>query len=143
MAFSFGNMKKRQLRSLQHFNEIHSSIKFTAEWSQTSINFLDVTISIISGKARTDFYIQPTDSHQHLHSSSCHPHNYKKAIPQSKPRLDRICSVPNSFIRRCKALDKWLIEKGYNKQQVRKQILRAGFSRDYLLGRENTREDLI
>ena len=28
----------------EHLNEKHPIIKFTAEWSQTSINFLDVTV---------------------------------------------------------------------------------------------------
>ena len=30
---------------LDKINEVHSTIKFTAEWSKTSINFLDVTVS--------------------------------------------------------------------------------------------------
>ena len=28
-------------------NKVHPSIKFTAEWSKTSINFLHVTVSLI------------------------------------------------------------------------------------------------
>ena len=49
-------------------NEKHPPTKFTAEWSQTSINFLDVTVSIID-EVITDLYVKPTDSHQYLHSS--------------------------------------------------------------------------
>ena len=37
---------------IEHLNEKHPTIKFTAEWSQTSINFLDVTI--IDGKVTTN-----------------------------------------------------------------------------------------
>ena len=29
-----------------NINKMHPTIKFTADWSKTSINFLDVTVSI-------------------------------------------------------------------------------------------------
>ena len=36
-------------------------------------------------------YVKPTDSHQYLHSSPCHPDHFKKGIPYSQAlRLDRI-----------------------------------------------------
>ena len=128
---------------IEHLNEKHPTIKFAAEWSKTLINFLDVTVSLVGGNITTDLYVKPTDSHQYLHSASCHPYHCKKGIPYSQAlRLNRICSDPNSFDRRCNDLEKWLIEKGYSEREVRKQILRArGFSRDSLLDRENTREE--
>ena len=42
-SFSFGNMEKRNF--IKHLNEKHPTIKFTAEWSQTSINFLNVSFN--------------------------------------------------------------------------------------------------
>ena len=30
---------------IEEVNKVHPTIKFTAEWSKTSINFLDVTVS--------------------------------------------------------------------------------------------------
>ena len=84
-----------------------------------------------------------TDIHQYLHYSSCHPYHCNKGIQYSQALpLDRICSDPISFDRRCNDLEKWLIERGYSEREVRKQILRArGFSRDSLLERENIREE--
>ena len=80
---------------IEHLNEKHPTIKFTAEWSQTSINFLDVTVSLIGTKATTDLYAKPTDSHQYLHSSSCHLYHYKKGTSYSQALcLNRICSDP-------------------------------------------------
>ena len=35
---------------IEHLNEKHRTIKFTAEWSQTSINVLDVAVSFIVEK---------------------------------------------------------------------------------------------
>ena len=124
-------------------NEKHPTIKFTAEWPQTSINFLDDSVSFRDGKITTDLYVKAKDSHQYLHSSSCHPYHCKKGIPSNQAlRLNRTCSDPISSDRRCNDLQKWLIERGYNEREARKQILRArGFSRDSLLDRENIREE--
>ena len=105
----FWNLEKR---FIEYLNEKHPTIKFTAEWSQTSINFLDVSVSFTDGKITTDLYVKATDSHQYLHSSSCHPYHCKKGIPYSQAlRLNRICSDPISFDRRCNDLEKWLIER--------------------------------
>ena len=52
--------------------------KFTAEWSRSQINFLDATVYLANGKIKTDLYVKPTDTHQSLHSSSCHPYHCKK-----------------------------------------------------------------
>ena len=62
-------------------NKKHPTIKFTAEWSKTKINFLDVTVSLENGKIKTDLNVKSTDTYQHLHSSSCHPYHCKKGIP--------------------------------------------------------------
>ena len=128
---------------IEYFNEKHPTIKFTAEWSQTSTNFLDVLVSFTDGKITTDLYVKVTDSHQYLHSFSCHSYHGKKGIPYSQAlRLNRICSDPISFDRRSNDLEKWLIERGYSEREVLKQILRArGFSRDSQLDRENIREE--
>ena len=39
---------------IDKINKAHPTIKFTAEWSKTSINFLDVTVSLIEGVIETD-----------------------------------------------------------------------------------------
>ena len=99
--FLWENGEEKLKEFIEHLNEKHPTIKFTAEWSQTSINFLDVTASLIGGKVTTD-------SHQYLHSCSCHPYHCKKGIPYSQAlRLKRICSDPSSFDTRCNDLEKW------------------------------------
>ena len=90
-------------------NKRHPTIKFTAEWSKTQINFLDVSVSLENGKIKADLYVKPTDTHQYLHSSSCNPYCCKKGIPYSQAlRLNRICSDSTSFDRRCNDLERWL-----------------------------------
>ena len=141
--FLWEHGEKKLKEFIEHLNEENPTIKFTTEWSQTSINFLDVTVSLIGEKVTTDLYVKSTDSHQCLHSSSCHPWNCKKKIAFSQAlRLNKIYSDPSSFDRRCNDLEKWLIEMGYSEREFQKQIIRvSGFSRDSLLDRENTREE--
>ena len=62
---------------------MHPTIKFTADWSKTSINFLDVTVSFTEGIIETDLYVKCTDSHKYLPPSSCYPFYCKKGIPYS------------------------------------------------------------
>ena len=49
--FFFGNMEKELI---EHLNEKHPTVKFKPAWSQTTINFLDITVSLIDGKVTTD-----------------------------------------------------------------------------------------
>ena len=35
-------------------------MKFTAEWSQPSSNFLDVTVTVVEGVTETNLYVKPT-----------------------------------------------------------------------------------
>ena len=118
---------------------MQATIKFTADWSKTSINFLDVTVSTTEGVIETDLCVKPTDSHQYLLSSSCHPF---KAIPYSQAlRLNRICSNNEFFDKRCNDLEKHLLERGYIEKMVRKEILRArAIPRDALLEKTNNQE---
>ena len=58
--------------SIDNTNKMHLTMKFTADWSKTSIDFLDVPVSIAEGVIETDPYVRPTDRHQYLLLSSCH-----------------------------------------------------------------------
>ena len=60
-------------------NEMHATVKFTADWSKMSINFLEVTVSIAEAIIETDLYDKSNYNHQHL-LSSCHPFYCKKGI---------------------------------------------------------------
>ena len=108
---------------LDKINEVHPTIKFTVECSKTSINSLSVTVSLAEGVIETALYAKPTDSHQYLQSSLCHPFqciSYSQAL-----RLNHICSETNSFDKRCDDLERFLLESGYSPKLVRKEILRA------------------
>ena len=108
-------------------NNIHSTIKFTSSHSFTNIPFLDVSVSLTDdGNLSTDLCRKPTDKHQHLLYSSCHPLHTKKAIPFSLAlRLRRICSTDATFNTRAAQLTTYLLKRGYNRNFVTKQIRRA------------------
>ena len=92
---------------------MHPTIKFTVEWSKTSIDVLDVTASLVEGVIETDLYVTPTDSYQYLQSSLFHPFHCKKGIPYSQDlRLNRICSETNSFDKSCNDFERFIFERG-------------------------------
>ncbi len=114
------------LEFVSYLNSAHSSIKFTAEWSKSSVNFLDVRVVKKDNTIVTDLYSKPTDTHQLLHRSSCHPGHTKKGIPYGQAlRLRRICSEDSFFLERSKQLKSWLLDRGYKGAEVDREIDRA------------------
>ena len=78
---------------LEKINSIHPAIKFSADWSYSSVNFLDIKVILKDRKIITDLYMKPTDTDQDLDSSSYHPYHCKKSIPHSQAlRINKICS---------------------------------------------------
>ena len=120
---------------IAYLNSSHPTIKFTADYSFETINFLDVTISKDGDHLSTDLYIKPTDTHQYLHATSAHPSHVKRAIPYGQAlRLNRICSDDLSFDRNCDNLEAWLIRQGYSAKMIRHEIIKARkFRRNDLL----------
>jgi hypothetical protein len=66
---------------LSRVNNLHPSIKFTHEISNTTISFLDTSSSLSEGELSTDLYSKPTDTNQYLLPSSCHPPHVTNSIP--------------------------------------------------------------
>ena len=51
---------------LENLNNFHPNLKFRSEKSKNSVNFLDVTVSLIDQHLETDLYYKLTDCHQFL-----------------------------------------------------------------------------
>ena len=66
---------------LQWINQFHNTIKFTWGWSRKNVNYLDVQVINNNCVIETDLYTKPTDKHQYLFHTSCHPKGCKKSIP--------------------------------------------------------------
>ena len=54
------------------------TIKFTAEYSEDEVNFLDLNVKLIDGKLKKDLFVQPTDAHQFLDPTSSYSYHCKK-----------------------------------------------------------------
>jgi hypothetical protein len=107
-------------------NAFHPTIKFTSEHSHEHVIFLDTTSSIINGEIVTDLYTKPTDTHQYLLPSSCHPPHCAKNIPFSLAiRLRRICSTDTTFSSRCVELRQHLVNRSYSSNTLETSIKKA------------------
>jgi len=107
-------------------NSFHDTIKFTFSWSDSQVNFLDVNVMLNNGVISTDLFCKPTDKHQYLFHTSCHPNSCKRGIPFGQAlRIRRICSTDELFEKRAREFCGYLIERGYNPEFVRKEIDRA------------------
>ena len=133
------------LEFLDYLNTLHPTIKFDspAQYSTKSLDFLDVTVSRIGNRLKTDLYSKPTDTHQFLEFSSCHPFHTKRSIPYSQTlRLRRICSEDKDFYKRVAELKGYLKTRGYDMAMVEKQVLEAmRISRDEALTEHDDREN--
>ena len=120
---------------LSRANNLHPSIKFTHEISNTTISFLDTSSSLSEGELSTDLYSKPTDTNQYLLSSSCHPPHVTKSIPYSQAlKIRRICSTDKSLKKRLGQLKNHLKRRGYKQSIIKKSFNKAhDISRSSLL----------
>ncbi|KAJ8017586.1 hypothetical protein HOLleu_44904 [Holothuria leucospilota] len=104
---------------VENINSFHSTIKFTADSSRVSVHFLDTTVTIENGSLKTDLFNKPTDKHNYLLPSSCHPPHCTKNIPYSQAlrikRLPQLLLFPapqiyGTFLVRAKFQDKTSVE---------------------------------
>ena len=54
--------------------------KFTYEYSNKRVSFLDLQVDIVEGKLITSLFAKPTDRHQCLHYSLGHPEDTERSI---------------------------------------------------------------
>ena len=79
---------------LQEANSFHPTIRFTAELSNEEHVFLDTKSGLVGNEIDVDLYAKPTDTHQYLLLSSCHPKHYSRNVLYSLAlRIRRICQI--------------------------------------------------
>ena len=120
-----GKLEERMLKSDEesYMNSFHRTIKFTSEYSTTETHFLDVVIRKEENGLTTDLFVKPTDKHQYLHSTSCHPRHCKTSIAYSQAlRLRRICSNDSDFLRHSQVLKTHIVSRGHSSRAVHQAI---------------------
>ena len=121
---------------VQFLNSRVESLKFTLEYSETKLSFLDVMVHKNErGELSTDLFRKSTDARNYLHYSSAHPRSCKQGIPYSQLlRVRRICSNQERFEANAIEMAKSFIERGYPQDLVEAAMVRAsGQKREDLL----------
>lgn len=114
-------------------NNLDPNINFTLDESAICIPFLDVLISKCGENITTDMYYKPTDTHQYLHFSSCHPGHTKRAIPYNLAR--RVCTIVSDNEKRNERLHE--LKASLIKQCYPVGIIDDGIKKALALNREN------
>ena len=79
-------------------NNIHPTLKFTYKSSSSRTEFLYVDFIRKDNGLETDLFEKETETHQYLHSTSCHTYHTKSGIPYGEAlRIRRIVSEEASF----------------------------------------------
>ena len=66
MFFIWNESEEKLEQFLENLNNFHPNLKFRSEKSKNSVNFLDVTVSLIDQHLETDLYYKLIDCHQFL-----------------------------------------------------------------------------
>eukprot|EP00061_Rhincodon_typus_P000865 g13033.t1 len=69
---------------IDFINTFHPNLQFTWTISDTSLSFLNLSVSICGDHLETDIYFKPTDSHSYLDYTSSHSPSCKNVIPYSQ-----------------------------------------------------------
>uniref|UniRef100_A0A803JIM5 GIY-YIG domain-containing protein n=1 Tax=Xenopus tropicalis TaxID=8364 RepID=A0A803JIM5_XENTR len=121
---------------LHKLNENGLNIKLTHTYSTHKIDFLDISIYIMTdGVLTTDLYRKPTATNSILHFQSHHLKSTKKAIPYGEfIRLRHNCSDHTVFVKRAKELMARFKDRGYSGRMIKQAYHRAcGLKRTNLL----------
>ena len=105
---------------------VDPSIQFEQTISNTNIPFLDVNIIFENSRLTTELYSKPTDKHQYVYYSSCHPKHTKTGLPYSLAlRLRRICSNETLFQKRIEEMQSHLLQRGYKRGCIKDAIKKS------------------
>ena len=114
---------------------MQSTIRFTSSYSKTSVEFLDMIVSIKDGMICTSLFSKPVDTHTYLHASSFHSRSTILSLPKTQfIRLRRLCSSIADYKQHAQIFTNFFVQRGYKKQALHKQAEEVmDMSRDELL----------
>ena len=99
---------------MREWNSFDINIKFTYEYSDKRVSFLDLQVDIVEVKLITNLFVKLTDRHQYLHYPSGHPEHTKRSIIYSQTlRLKRLCSLEKNFKEKLSEMKSWFLKRWY------------------------------
>lgn len=120
-------------------NDHTPKIKFTCNFSSTSVDFLDLTIYknnnfSTTGKLRTSIYYKPTNTFTYSHATSYwHPNTLKSIALGECIRALRNTDNEKAYIKRKRALVQRLEARGYGPSTIRPLLALTFDRRDALI----------
>ena len=117
----------RQLRKnskiLCNVNDFHPSISYTYDISDTSVNFLDISISKTQHRLTIDIFYKDTDTNSYLRYKSAHPPSCKKGTPYSQfLALRRICNNDQTFARSSDEMSVFFSQGGFPVNTIKNSL---------------------
>ena len=123
-------------------NNLHPRLKFTKDYSTSSIVFLDLRLTISGNQVISGIYSKPSNTHSYLMPTSCHPSHICKNIPRGvMKRVKRNCSSDEICIEGYSKFKQHLIRRGYSSTIVDEAIEQAiSTPREVVLGSVNSND---
>ena len=108
-------------------NTLWAGLKFTFDWSNKELTFLDVKLMITEeGTLETDRFVKPTNPQLFLHFKSNHPQHCFKAIVYGQAiTVKTICSKQEFVDRHVELLKQKFLERGYPVVMTEEQLRRG------------------
>ena len=91
ILFIWTHSEEELKESMRELSSFDFNIKFTYEYSNKRVSFLDLKVDIVESKLITSLFVKPTDRHQYLHFSPGHPEHTKRAIIYSQTLRPKGC----------------------------------------------------
>ena len=111
---------------MQYVNDFHPSLSYTYHISDTSVNFLDISISMTQHGLTTDISYKDTDTHSYLRYESAHPPSCKKGIPYSQfLGLRKICNNDQTFKRCSDEMSEIFSQRGFPVNTIKHSLRKA------------------
>ena len=97
--FIIWNRTAKELQQLiNDINQCHPTIKLTAETSNNSIDYLDITITVENNRLKTTSFFKSTNTFNYLPGNSHHPTSTKRGIFKGEMiRMLRNNSQPEKY----------------------------------------------
>lgn len=145
ILFVWSGNEEELLQFHEYINTTNPNIKLSIEHSKTSINFLDLTISIDDNNLlHTTIYRKGTDRNTLLRADSFHLRSLKDNIPFGQfQRLRRICNNDSDFEMQAQDMTLRFRARGYSPMIIEKAIIKArSTTRSDLLEKKKRRKDI-
>eukprot|EP00061_Rhincodon_typus_P005689 g25515.t1 len=109
------SLSRLELEKIIDFaSNFHPALTFTSSISDSSLPFLNISVSISGDRLATNIHCKPTNSHSYLDYTSSHPASCKDSFPFSQFHcLHRICSDDANIDKGASETSTFFLNRGF------------------------------